>query len=253
MDDDARRKQNQLRLHLDPGRLELLGEWIIDVAGIHHGRVESGAIIRGQIQAVGDAKRQIRRGDPVPAKDDGDVVALVLFVDGHPGRGRLIPTGNEDRAVVVPRAHEEVDLLGGVDVGVARDAGLDDVQERERRRRELPPELLDEIRELRHGIGHLHAHVRAEGAQADARAVGADGVDHGAGDFEREARAVLDAAAVRVGAHVADVLRELVDQVAVGRVDLDAVEARGDRVARRLRVVVDVPPDLLVRQLSRGL
>jgi hypothetical protein len=39
-----------------------------------------------------------------------------------------------------------------------------------------------------------------------------------------QARAVLDRAAVGVGALVASVLQELVEQIAVGAVDLDAVD-----------------------------
>ena len=50
---------------------------------------------------------------------------------------------------------------------------------------------------------------------------GDDGVRH----FEHEPGAVLDRAAIAVVALVAAVLQELVEQIAVRAVDLDAVEA----------------------------
>ena len=49
---------------------------------------------------------------------------------------------------------------------------------------------------------------------------------HGAEDFEREADAGLERAAVAVGADVGQGRQELVQEVAVRRVDLDQVEAR---------------------------
>ena len=61
----------------------------------------------------------------------------------------------------------------------------------------------------------------------------------------REAHAVLERAAVGVVAVVAARREELVDQVAVAAVDLDAVEAAGRGVARAAREVVDQLADLL--------
>ena len=51
--------------------------------------------------------------------------------------------------------------------------------------------------------------------------------------------AVLDAAAVAVGALVGAILQELIDQIAVGAVHLDAVEPGGQRIARALRILRD--------------
>ena len=56
--------------------------------------------------------------------------------------------------------------------------------------------------------------------------------EHRIGHLQMQARAVLDGSAVGVGALVAAVLQELVEQVAVGAVDLDAVEAGGLGVLR---------------------
>jgi hypothetical protein len=78
---------------------------------------------------------------------------------------------------------------------------------------------------------------RRHGREPDAGAVAADGFGHGAGHLQQEARAVGDAAAVVVLAVVAAALEELVDQVAVGSMDLDAVEAGGDGVERGVAVV----------------
>ena len=80
---------------------------------------------------------------------------------------------------------------------------------------------------------------RAEGTESDPRPLGAHGVHHGLRNLETEARAVLDGPTVQVCASVASILRELVDEVAVRTVDLDAVEAGCDGVAGRLRVVGD--------------
>ena len=61
--------------------------------------------------------------------------------------------------------------------------------------------------------------------------LGADGVN----DFERQPGAVFEAAAVVVGALVGERREKLVEQVAVGGVDLDEVEAglRARRAAWR--------------------
>jgi len=59
-----------------------------------------------------------------------------------------------------------------------------------------------------------------------ADAAGAEDGDGGVGALEHEAGAVLDGAAVLVGAVVRAVLEKLVEEIAVGSVKFDAVEAR---------------------------
>ncbi len=66
--------------------------------------------------------------------------------------------------------------------------------------------------------------VAARG-EVHADAAGAPDLDRGIGRFQQQTRAVLDRAAIVVGALVGAVLQELVEQIAVGAVELHAVEA----------------------------
>lgn len=74
--------------------------------------------------------------------------------------------------------------------------------------------------------------------------VAADCLDDGLRDLNREAGASSGRAAVKVGALVAGGCEELVQDVTVRGVDLDAVQARLDGVARRGDEVLDDPGDL---------
>ena len=75
--------------------------------------------------------------------------------------------------------------------------------------------------------------------------------DHGVGHFQHQARAVFDRAAVAVGALVAAVLQELVEQIAVGAMDLDAVEAGRLGVLRALAEGLDDRRDFVASQRAR--
>src|SRR3546814_6665559 len=80
---------------------------------------------------------------------------------------------------------------------------------------------------------------RGHRRQADAGAAGTDLLYHGGGDLQHQAGAVFDAAAIGVGTLVDAAAQELVEQVAVGTMDLDAVEAGGDGIGRALAIGLD--------------
>ncbi len=149
---------------------------------------------------------------------------LVVAVVNHPGTfATRAAVGGFERRVVK-----------GTVVDVTRAAGgaLNDVDVSQVER----SQVLDDVGEERLGLGIVHVIGGRDWRQADAGLAAAHSVCHGAGDFQREAGAVFDAAAVVVGALVAAAFHELVEQVAVGAVDLDAVKAGClDRVARRCR------------------
>ncbi len=78
-----------------------------------------------------------------------------------------------------------------------------------------------------HGLGLVLDDVveAVGGREPHTHPLGADGVDHGGGDLDQEACPILRRPAVAVGALVGTLGEELVQQVAVRAVDLDAVEA----------------------------
>src|SRR5262249_60314896 len=63
-------------------------------------------------------------------------------------------------------------------------------------------------------------------------------------DLEQEPHTVLDAASIRVRALVGAIAQELIDQIAVGAMYLDTVEASCKRVPRSLRILCDDAGDL---------
>ena len=97
-----------------------------------------------------------------------------------------------------------------------------------------------------------HALDVVGGRDADADLVGADRLGHGTGHLDREAGVRGRRAAVRVGAGVGGLAEELVDQVAVGRVHLDAVETGLDRVAGGGDELLDDAGDLVGLERARG-
>src|SRR5579871_3226683 len=92
---------------------------------------------------------------------------------------------------------------------------------------EFPPaELACHIAEGRGRIAVTHVVRIAAWREMHADAARAPDRDHGVRYLQHQPRAVLDRAAVAIGALVGAVLQELVEQITVGAVDLDTVEAR---------------------------
>ena len=97
---------------------------------------------------------------------------------------------------------------------------------------------------LRCDAGAIFVAVVAGQPEAD-RDARADRGPHGGEHLDREANPVLERPAVLVVAFVGVGREELVDQVVVGAVELDAVEAAADGVAGRDREVLDDVRDLV--------
>src|SRR6185437_12784470 len=89
------------------------------------------------------------------------------------------------------------------------------------------------------GVGNVVG--RRYRRDADASALGTCFGDDRLRNFQHQSRAVFDRSAVSIGALVGAVLGELVEQVAVRAMDLDAVETRSERIrSTSLEVVDDV-------------
>ena len=93
-------------------------------------------------------------------------------------------------------------------------------------------ELRDQVEAERDGVGIRGAQVVDDGRDPDGRALfPAHLCCHGRHYLQPEAAPVLHAAAVVIGAVIDAVLEELVDEVAVAGMDLDAVESSPPRIA----------------------
>ena len=104
---------------------------------------------------------------------------------------------------------------------------------------------------LRRVVVSRHVVERAEWRDADRRPAGADGMRDRGRDFDREAVAVLERAAVSIAALVRSGIQELLDQIAVRAVELDAVEACFHPVLRRRDELRDHARDLARRKGAR--
>jgi hypothetical protein len=233
-----------LKLALQLGLLELRAKWVIRVTLRGTSLVEGVTVVWVELNALLDSEWQVRGRDEVTTKDDDDVLALVLLVDSALGGLRGETSSNKDRAGLAPDVNDEIHLLGAFGVGVAVDAGLDNV---EVGKVELL-EVLSQVGELWDWVLHLHALEAAEWGETDTSLVSTNGLDNGLGDFETEAGTVLDATAPSVGALVAGVLGELINQVSVGTVDLNSVKAGSDCVLGSSGIVCNKLLDLLLGQ-----
>jgi hypothetical protein len=86
-------------------------------------------------------------------------------------------------------------------------------------------EFVDRRGKKRSGIAVGHVVEWIGGRQPHADAVGAPFADHRFGRFGEKAHAVRNAVAVTIGSAVGAVAQKLVDEIAIGAVQFDAVEA----------------------------
>jgi hypothetical protein len=112
-------------------------------------------------------------------------------------------------------------------------------------------ELPRGMTEGRRGVRVAHRVEGAGGGEAHAHPVRSPDAGHRRRHLPQEAGAVLDRTAVGVRPLVRAVAQELVDQVAVGAVDLDAVEARRQGAAGAVRELLDDAGDLVQLQGAR--
>src|SRR5690242_13939853 len=70
-------------------------------------------------------------------------------------------------------------------------------------------------------------------------------------DFDEKADAVLRRAAITIRPPIAAIAQKLVDQIAIGAVQFDAVEPGIPRIVRRLPVVLDNAGDFLRLERAR--
>ncbi len=115
-------------------------------------------------------------------------------------------------------------------------------------RRELTQHVLEQ--RLRIGVDHIVG--RRYRRQPDAHPPATDCVGHRLRHLDQQPCAVLDRAAIRIDALVAAGLQKLVDQITIGRMDLDAVEpALVDCRQRSAPKVVDDAGNLVTAQCTR--
>lgn len=129
-------------------------------------------------------------------------------------------------------------------------------------------DLGDQVGEC--GYGVVHPHVledlisseraeqargptleRAPWAKSEARLRRPNGLHDGIDHFEREPASVLDRPAILIGPLVTGILEELVDQIPMRTVDLDAIESCTKHgVARCLRVCLNILLDFCTSSVS---
>ena len=169
---------------------------------------------------VGIAKHLAGEQDDVGLAGADDLVGLGGAGDHAYGAGGNFDLAVDGLRVVNLIAGTEGNLLGGM-VAAGRDIY------------EVDACLFHEfgegdgLREVPAGAEGLGGPVGGGDADEEGQVLGPCGAD-GADDFEGEADAIVEAAAVFVGAVVGEGREELVEQVAVGGVDFDEVEAGGE-------------------------
>jgi hypothetical protein len=216
---------------------DVVEERVVGVADDGVGGVEGGAVVLverrvGELEPPGEVR--IRQEQPA----EGHQVRVPLVHHLVPLRPVVPAGGDEGAPERLPVRQQPVrDLPAPVH---QRHPGLDHVAVEHAD----GAELVDEVARQGLRVGVVAVHVVREWREADPHAARADLAGDGLDDLDREAAAPLEGAAVLVGAVVGAVLEELLDDVAVGAVDLDAVEPGVERVPRGPAEVVDDGGDL---------
>jgi len=146
------------------------------------------------------------------------------LADGFRGALRGIPTSTDEHLVApnLPQELVRVQIVGFTVIG-SSDKRFDDVKVSEVGEPLLG--LRDKIGESRFRVIHSHSLPVIPRGDAESDPVFADDAGDGLDNFEREPGTVLNRSTVFVCPVVRDVLEELVWEVSVGEVELDAVES----------------------------
>ena len=191
---------------------------------------------RVQLGILRQARRQVRVGDKRNAKGH-----CIGFAFSQPGIGLILGealVGDKHAAEGLFQAWRQAVvgfLLAGADKGDAAFAQF--------------------TSDVGKGLGAVGvAHVMAVGTrcQMDTYAASAPDFNRCISDFQQQACAVFQAAAVAVGALVGAALQELVEQVTVRTVDFHAVKAGGLGVFRAQAIGLDDVGDFFSFQGARG-
>ena len=190
---------------------------------------------------------QVGVADEVLAERDHVGAAALHDLDRHCTRVAVVDDPRALRVALFEARAQRDEVERRV---VARAAGraFDDVDERELERCEFVNH--QPVHGLRVGVGPGIVGGR-DRREANAGAAGADLVGDRGHHLHHQPRAVFMRAAVGIGAVVDAVAHELLEQVAVGAVYLDAVEAGGDGVAGGVAVVGDQARDFVGAQRAR--
>lgn len=204
------------------------------VVGVTHhriGRVEGGphVPVEGRVQL--EALHQIGIGYEEPAIRHQISIALLHRL--HAQLPRVPAAAHEGSVVGIPhRPHQpalllRTPVLPGLRLPVRHVPRLGHVEVGE----PLAGVALQRVQAADDGEaqaergGVVGVQVVDGGGDADGHPGGADGGGHGLGHLPQEPAPIPERAAVRIDPVVDAVFEELIDQVAVGAVDLDAIEA----------------------------
>lgn len=240
----SREIKNFQRVSLELGLLlKLLAKGVVNVTLLALGSVEGVTVVVGKGNVLLDTVDEVGSRDEVSAEDNDNILVGVFLLSSATGTVSAEATSNEDGRGVAPGINSEVDLLGRLDISVALDSGLDQMDVCEL----VLLEAVDKVGEGGDRVVHLHALEGGPRRQSDAGLVSTNGINNSLSDLKSEASAVLDAATPLVGTLVANILGELVDQVAVCAVNLNSVESCTlDGVLSSVGVILDEDLDLLL-------